>query len=481
MTTRLNRYYNDPNIGAAMSNLASIFAPPDLRDLAAAAQAQKVAVERRGLETLYGMAGDPNADLGMLDRWGAATGQWSPTSGFGARDMADATDRYGIDVGAATTMRGQDLTAESARYGHDRSLEASVFGDATRPLGPGEIRPNADPLLEAIGLPGIGEARGIAPILSTDEVEAQALAQVLTPGDARMSYLSDIPIEQILLDDGSGQPVVSPRGAAWGAEPFINPGSQPAQRFATYRTPDGRVGTAVLDPGSGSAVDQATGEPLPQGTITGDVTDAGGGALTGSTESDFQKRAFAITGALSTIDSLNALIAASPSSQGLVGSIRGTAQDIMQTGNELGRAFGGTIAEVNQAVASGLLDAGVAAEMYDPNIPAIDMLMNMLAWQYAKSMAGDRVSNEQLRMARSAIGGTGVFANQASSVTRLNELKSMLSEEGRRLLPYLGGSMASDLDIRLGGGAPPAISNAPGGPRIDPADAELFQRYGINP
>jgi hypothetical protein len=237
----------------------------------------------------------------------------------------------------------------------------------------------------------------------------------------------------------------------------------------------------VLDPTSGTAVDQATGQPLPQGTITGDVTDAGGGALTTGTQGDVQKRALAIAGGLNTIDNLTDLVRSSPSSQGLVGALRGTAQDIMQTGNELGRAFGGTLAEVNEAVASGLVDAGVATQMYDPNIPAIDMLMNVLAWQYAKSMSGDRVSNEMLRAARTAVGESGMFANQASTLTRLGQLRSMMQEEGRLLMPHLSGNLASDLNVRLGAApaAPNEFSNTGARPRaVNPQTGEAVEWDG---
>ena len=467
MGTRVNRHYNNPMIGAAFENLSSLFAPPAPQDVMAYAQAAKARKEQEGLESLYGLAGDPNADPGALDRWGAATGAWNPTQGFGARDMADATERHGIGVASADRRYGVDVGAETSRANNLLSTQAGVVGDLFGPLNPGQVRPSVDEeIMGTFNLPGVGGEQGLPKPLSESEVEGQLLTDAIAggmvgPQDAATAYRSDIPVEQIVGE--GGDPLFVNRGDAVGAQPYVNPGSQPAMRFVTYKTPDGQTGTAILNPVDGSAVDQSSRQPLPPGSITGDVIDEGGGALTSGVQSDFDRRAFALTGALSTIDSLNEMVASNPSSQGAVGALRGTAQDIMQTGTELGRAFGGTIAEVNDAVANGMIDAGVATQMYDPAIPAIDMMMNVLAWQYAKSMGGDRVSNEQLRMARSAIGDSGVFANQASTMTRLGELRRMLSEEGQRLIPNLSPQLQSDLDVRLRNApaAPGAISNAP--------------------
>jgi len=152
-----------------------------------------------------------------------------------------------------------------------------------------------------------------------------------------------------------------------------------------------------------------------------------------------QKQIIALDQTLDTAKTLRDLVSRSPSSQGIVGSLRGTAQDIIQTGGDLGQFFGGGVAEVNDAVRKGLLDAGVAAENFDPNIPAIQMMSNLLAWQYAKSLSGDRVSNEQLAQAREAVGGTGMFANRANTLTRLDQLIEAWGRQRNNLQPLAPG------------------------------------------
>lgn len=479
MPTRMNQYYNDPAIGAAFSNLASIFEPPAPQDLLAYAQAAKVRKENEGLEALYGMAGDPNADTAAFDRWGAVTGAWNPTSGFGARDMGHAatlrgqdigaaTQRYGIDTGAATARRGQDISANTAITTNRLNNQTQAIGDLFQPLNQGQVRPAVpDEFLGVLDLPGAEAAQGLPKPLSETEVEGQLLLDAITGGyytaeDEALARRSAVPVEQI-VDEG-GDPMLVNRADAVGQQPYINPGSQPSKTFKTWRSSDGaQSGVAVLDPSTGTGVDLSSRQPLPPGAILGDVVDTAEGMTTGSNTA-VQQRGMAITSGLETLSRLENLVRTSPSSQGAAGYIRGTAQDVIQTGGELGQLFGGTIEEVVAAAQADPALAAVLPEMYDPNIPAIEMLTNVLAWQYAKSFAGDRVSNEQLRIAKQAIGGSGLFANQAQSLARLGELRTMFLTEGQRLNPLLPPQLQAGLAPHLGApGAAPAAAAAPTG------------------
>lgn len=137
--------------------------------------------------------------------------------------------------------------------------------------------------------------------------------------------------------------------------------------------------------------------------------------------------------AVGTAKSLRQMIADNGASQGVVGWARMTAQDLMQTSTEVGRAVGGTTAEVAGLVNEGVLDAGLASEMFDPSLPAINMLGNMLAFQYAKSMTGERLSNEMLRTARKSLGLDKPLANQADSIARLDMAITQLEQQQRFL------------------------------------------------
>lgn len=443
MPTRTNAYYNNPTIGAAISNLASIFEPPQPQDVLAYAQAEKTRKEIGGIGSLYAAA--ERGDQGAIDLWGAATGTFNPTSGFGARDQASADRRYGVDVGASVDRRGQDIASGDRRYGVDvgaqtdratalLGAQAGLAEAGMTPLNQGQVRPGLDPALaEHFDMPAIGAAQGAPKPPSLSEVEGlilgDAVAQgLVTPQTAADRFGSDISVETILGADG---PQIVSRAQAIGQAPYINPGSVPAKQFKSYRTLDGSPGIAILDPFTGRANDQATGQPLPQGAVLGDVQDTSAG-FTAPIETDIQKDGREAVSFLSTLDQLQGLVSSSPSSQGLVGALRGTAQNVIATGGELGNFLGGTTAEVAQAVQKGMIDQGLAQEMFDPSLPAIDMLSNVLAWKYAKSIGGDRVSNEQLRQAKIIVGSGQMFGNQQDTLARLGQLRGQFENQVRR-------------------------------------------------
>ncbi len=132
------------------------------------------------------------------------------------------------------------------------------------------------------------------------------------------------------------------------------------------------------------------------------------------------------------------------------------AQNVIQTGGEVGKFFGGQTAEVAKAIESGAADAGLAGE-FDLNIPAIQMMANLLAFQYAKTTTGERLSNEMLKAARAALGLDGLDANQANSLARLNQAIDQIASqeeilkkakgEGVNALSAAGDPGATDLSV----------------------------------
>lgn len=488
MGTRLNRYYNNPAIGQAFDNLASIFAPPDATEVLAYAQAAKARRETQGLTDLYGLAADPNADLAALDRLGAATGQWNPSSGFGARDMESADRRYGVDVGASTARRGQDITSGDNRYRTDvdarttlatngNTVRGSLIGDLFGPVSEGQIRPSVpDDIMAAVGLPGVDQVTGLPKAKSADQIEGDLLLEAVTgglygPADAAANARSDVNIEEIV--DATGTPQIVTRADAIGQRPYVQPGSAPAQVFKTYLTPDGRKGTARLDPGgSGMPVDAMTGAVLPEGTITGDITDTQAG-MTTSTNSGVQGTGLASVDAIKALDRLSALVAANPGSQGLAGVIRGTVQDALATGDDLSRQFGGEIAEIQNAVkADPTLQAAFGQNVFDPSIPAIDMQANALAWQIAKIMAGgDRVSNQQLEEAKAQVGASGILTNTQGTAARLAQLRQQILDMAATREGIQASPIARQLD---------ALRTPPATPAPAPAAAAARPR-AVNP
>lgn len=492
----VNPYFNSPQLAQAAQNIASMFAPPSSADEVNYATAKAKRQQSDIVASMTAQAG------GNFDQLGMAGGLWTPNQSIYAVDTAADVDRRGQDVTAqtsrsnntadntralgiagmqdATNRRGQDVTAQTDLQ---QTRLKGMFDLAGNPLTHGEAIPGISPeMAEAMGVPAMGPTSGAAIGAPADPMtDDQVIGAIMgdkartDPAYADALARNGMDTTNIVGDDGKPRLAYSGAAAAQGAEPYINPGSIAAADLLSYIAPDGSEGSAVFDPNTQTLVDASTKQPLPQGVRTYKIEGGDKAAATGattSTQSRVQQRAMALQQAKGTLDALRAEIQVSPASQGLVGSLRGTAQDVMQTGTEMGRFFGGTTAEVADAVNRGLLDANVASEMFDPSIPAIQMMQNALAFQYAKSMAGDRVSNEQLNMARRAIGGAGAFANEASSLASLDALDQLFAREAQMLGPMLPDDMRAPFGQAFG--TAPA---AAGAPAIQPGHVEDGYRF----
>lgn len=459
MATRLNRYYNNPAIGQAFENIASMFAPPSAQEIAGYAQANKLRTENEGLEALMHLAGDPNADLNAFDRYGAATGMFNPNQGFGARDMADATQRYGYDTASADRRYDTDVTAGTTLATNRLDNQTRAIGDLFGPLSQGQVRPEVpDEFMSAIGLPGAAAVEGAPKPLSETEVEGALLQDaigtgMIGPKDAADLYRSGINIEQVIgadIDgDGVNDPLNVARGDAIGRQPYNNPGSAPAKGFKSWTSPTtGRSGIAVTDPATGSVTDNASGQPLPPDAILADVNAPGVEGLTTATAGAAQRQVMAIDSALATAGELQRLINASPASGGLVGSIRGGLQDLIATGGELGQLAQSLQVQTQSDIAAGILDADAAAAAqmaFDPSIPARQALTVLLATQIAKAQSPDRVSNELLRSITRSLGEGSILANQQRTSASLDALIGDLRMRRDVLGPY--GTKGSEMPI----------------------------------
>jgi hypothetical protein len=118
-----------------------------------------------------------------------------------------------------------------------------------------------------------------------------------------------------------------------------NPQAAAAQR-TSYRTPDGRIGTAVFDPNTRQLTDVATGEVLPEGTTTGIIQDTAEGlGSTNSNLTDYNRVISTVTTSNMLLDDLERLIQSQSGAAGLPGTIQSLGQDLLQVGLELGAAF----------------------------------------------------------------------------------------------------------------------------------------------
>lgn len=422
MNIRANRY-NDPALGAAFENIASLFAPPSAQDTAAYATAAAKKQEAERLAWLFANPNDP-----LADRKATMAGVYAPTQSY-----------YAVDQGNAVTMRGQDVSAATTL---DKARIDGQFGLANQfmtPLNPGQVQPGLPGAVATqFGVPELPRAEGLPKPLSETEQLALERQQLRDSGTLTDTMLLDgilgdnAPVKTVGPD---GKPIYSTPGAAarTGAQAYVDAGSAPKPENGMAVLRDGTSVPALQNVTTGRWMHAQTGVELPP-----DIQVYKTPAPVGSNEqigvgkpvaNGIDRQLIDVAVAKDTAIKLRNMIATAPASQGAVGWLRGTTQNVIATGGELGQFFGGGVAEVAQAIESGAADASLAGA-FDPNIPAIEMMANLLAFQYAKTTTGERLSNEMLRAARAALGLEGLTANQASSLARIDTaIKQMESQE----------------------------------------------------
>lgn len=461
MNIRANRY-NDPALGAAFENLASIFAPPSAQDVSAYATASAKKAEAERLAWLFANPNDP-----LADRKATMAGVYSPTQSY-----------YAVDQGNAVTMRGQDVGAATTL---DKARIDGQFGLANQfmtPLNEGQVQPGLPgSVASQFGVPELPRTEGLPKPLGETEQKALERQQLRGNGMLTDTMLldtilgSDAPVKTV----GPEGPVYMTPGAAarTGAPAFVDAGSQPALKNGMAVLATGEQIPAVQDPATGRWRHAQTGQELPPDIRVFDTpSPVGTNEQVGvgkTVANNIDQQLIDVAVAKDTALKLVEMIAQSPASQGAVGWLRGTTQNVVATGGELGAYFGGGLQEVSDAIKSGAADASLAGA-FDPNIPAIEMMANLLAFQYAKTTTGERLSNEMLRAARTALGLDGLTTNQQDAIARINTaVKQMESQEA-----ILRGIRTNGVGAGQPNAAPPTtpMAPAPGGTTRMKFDAE---------
>ncbi|CDZ55109.1 hypothetical protein [Neorhizobium galegae] len=434
-----NRYYNDPQIGQAFSGLAQMFAPPSGADLAGYATAGAKKAEAARLAELFTYAQDPALDKSRFDRMGQATGQWTPSAGYYGVDTTAATSRSNNAADNTRALKEREMqeagalarlyaTPVTAAEGATVYMPEQTAGAAGLPrVLAGNIATSQG---ERVTTPDGRVYEGAAKPLSAPEVEGQIL-QSLPATDQRAKVLGDVPVETVIMN---GQPTIVRRNDAVGQQP-APPVSSAAPETQNYQTPDGKRGTAVFDQTKRTWIDTATGTTLPKGAITFNSSLQGGAADTGlgpttANNTAANNQAAQITQALNTLDVYEQLIRNNPGALGIVGLIRGTAQNAVASATDLAGAFGKTAPQVAEAAAdikAGL--ANVAPEVFDPAIPEANFLQATLAYAIARTEnPSGEVSRQAYDRARERISG-GFLGNSQETLSNVGAYRKVLEKQ----------------------------------------------------
>jgi hypothetical protein len=446
-----NRVYNDPTIGAAFANLAQIFAPPSGGDLAGYATAKAKREEAERLAQLFTAAQQDGFNQTTFDRMGQATGQWTPSTGY-----------YGVDTNAATVRRGQDIGAQTELSKQRLANEGELAKLYASPVTVGE---NATVYLPgqtaaATGLPqalsgqvsaGQGETifrpdgstlAGAPKPLSESEWQAAQNERLRVAGSLTDQMMLDTitgektPVQAVGPD---GKPVFMSPGAAvrQGAQPYVQQGSQAKPSNAVALMPDGQTRVPAVQDPDGRWVHAQTGQVLPDGIqifglpqATGTAADVGLAPTTANaTQANNQEAE--VTRALNLLDIYEQTVRSNPGAIGFAGLIRGTAQNVAATAQDLAASFGKTAPEVAEAAAEirqGL--QGVAPEFFDPSIPEIEFLQGTLAYSLARTEnPSGEVSRQAFERALERVKGGGLLANTQSALAAIGANRKVLETQ----------------------------------------------------
>lgn len=212
-----------------------------------------------------------------------------------------------------------------------------------------------------------------------------------------------------------------------------------------YLAPDG--GKYITYDGT---TDARSGAPLPVGGhlygLNADSAEAAG--LTTSTQSELQKSTIALNSFQGTLSRARAIAQQDPTLFGVTGVVRSLAQGGAEALNNVGLLLGNenvgqTIAELRSIAANSpnLQDKSLVAGLFDPNIPGIRVLADLLVFKAAAALAGQSgrsVSDRDVQMFRRIVGDPRAFLeSQASFLAKMDimekELQAQIALERRAM------------------------------------------------
>lgn len=438
-----NRFYNDPALGQAFSNLAGLFGPPSASDTAAYAAASAKKEEAARLAELFNYAKDPNVQQAVFDRLGQATGQWTPSTGYYGVDTTAATARRGQDIGAATELQKQRL-ANEGELAKLYASPVSVAENATVYL-PGATADAAGLPRALTGQTSVGQGEtvyradgstlnGAVKPLTDSEVKGGILAG-LPANEQRAAALSGVPVENVV--GSNGLPEIIMRSDAVGRQPYFNKGAEAKPTNAVALMPDGVTRVPARQDLDGRWVHAQTGQALPENIqifglpqATGSASEVGLSPTTAN-QTQANNQEAEVTRALNLLDVYESAVRSNPGSIGLAGLVRGTAQNAAQTATDLAAAFGKTAPQVQEAaneIKQGL--AQIAPEFFDASIPEIDFLQGTLAYSLARTEnPSGEVSRQAFERAYERVKGGGLLANQQSALAAIGANRKVLQTQ----------------------------------------------------
>ena len=429
--------YSDPRLGAAFESLADVFAPPSESDLYdyTRAGAEKAKDER--LADVYRRATAPGASIEANDLAMIAAGLYAPNQSGWAVRTKDETDRRGQDIQSSDNRYNVDSRDRTSRANNADNNRTSIVTTYSAAIPKDAYRPELPKAIaDLYGLPAIPSQRGV--------IAAQpGERNVLPDGTEVLGIPKPKTRAEVEADVLSGMTEQEQKDIIFGNTPVVETGRGPMTRRQQLQsgTPaiddkqpqvfNSKNGPVIWDPVMRTYVDPVSRRPVDisgglQAPSAAQGKEGALGPTTANTTAANARNAEDTT-ALNTLDLYETLVRNNPGTLGVVGAIRGTAQDAVASANDFVNAFGDKAPQMKDAalaVRAGM--QGVAPELFDPAIPEAQFLRGTLAYAIARTEnPSGEVSRQAYDRAYERLGG-GILANQQAALAQIGAYRKIL-------------------------------------------------------
>ncbi len=474
MASRNNPYARDPALAKAFDNIAGMFAPPSGADAAGWAAAAAKKAEAQRLSWLFDNSADPSASA--RSALTGVQGYGQTPAGFG---MTDATTRRGQDVTARTSTgnntRDNSRAMAQTRYGalSEGQVLPAMPGSVAGMYGlPEETETVAGALKLNQGqdavLPDGQRVAGPSKPLNESEMTAAIIGR--QPEQAQTDFALGKQAPVVAIGPDGKTPVYATPGAAGRMQmpAAAAPSSTPVKRSEGVALVNGQQIPVTRAP-DGLEWQLPDGAPLPAGARVMDLPKATGsnaelGLPTTANTTASNNQAAEVTRALGILDLYENLINKNPGSIGLSGMIRGTAQNMGATMQDLAASFGAKapqLAEAAQSLQDGM--KGVAPDFFDPAIPEAEFLQGTLAYALARTEnPSGEVSRQAFERALDRVRGGGLLANTPAARAAIGANRKVLQTQLQGIQTLRGQQPARTDPSYQEPAAPPAAMTQPG-------------------
>jgi hypothetical protein len=189
MPIKSNHFYNNPAMAQAAANLSALFEPPSGSDEAGYARARADNLQTGQRQAMWDYAQRPDFDQSLLDRAGIIADLYDPSNSYYSVDTGAATQRYGYDSAAKTSLANNAAdNVRALQLGREQAL--------MQPIGENETQFRPPSIVDLFDVPEsqtgvVGAAQGEKLVLP-DGTVVEGQPKPLSETEVKGGLLTDI-------------------------------------------------------------------------------------------------------------------------------------------------------------------------------------------------------------------------------------------------------------------------------------------------